>query len=186
MLGKVFNEITFTGQVPSLAGIVDRIEELGGLSVSIADKSNSDRSFRASLSLPELARNKLEIYAEIRSKSNAIDSSLAPDTPSSIVHIQMDAIPEQTLFILTISALESLGGCPKYPIAVEDKQQFLTNLTSAEITQRSYRASLLISAYWILSVISLLFLIPYWIICSTIFYNRVEDVRNNPGRYLTD
>jgi hypothetical protein len=80
MLGKVFNEITFTGQVPSLAGIVDRIEELGGLSVSIADKSNSDRSFRASLSLPELARNKLEIYAKIRSKSNAIDSSLAPDT----------------------------------------------------------------------------------------------------------
>ncbi len=194
MLSILANEISFKGQAPSLNCIVDKVVELSGLDVSIEDQPDSYYDFNACLTFGDFPDNKLEIYSERKKNSwdsnisieYTVERSFVQTDTQTFIYLRMYSAQETTLFLVTALALEQLGGDLKHPFSEDIKQQYLANLTSTELNRRSARNTISILYSYMLTILFLPVLIPYWIITTMLFMRNVEDIRTNPDKYLED
>jgi hypothetical protein len=189
MMGLLMNQVSFNGRTPSLTDIVDKITEISGLEISIEDKPDSHYGFNAYLSFSDTPDNQLQIDDRRPTNSYILRSSLSEDNESidsQTINLRMYLGQEETLFFITTIALEQLGGSSRFPLSEEMRQQYSTKLTSSELKGRYQLNGMAILRFYIILIVSLPVLIPYWIIRGIIFSRQLKDLRNNLDKYLED
>jgi hypothetical protein len=197
-MGLLMNEVSFNGQAPSLNCIVNKITEISGLEISIEEDRDSYCNLNVRLSFSNTPDNQLEISTTVSKialnphshSTSYIPRSLASEenesNDSQTVCLRMYVGQEATLLYIATIALEELGGYSKYPLSEEMRQKYSTRLTSSELERRHLLNGIAIIYFYIILLVSLPLLIPYWIVSGIIFYIKLEDIRNNPDKYLED
>jgi hypothetical protein len=197
-MGLLMNEVSFNGQAPNLNCIVNKITEISGLEISIEDDRDSYRNLNVRLSFSNTPDNQLKIsttVSRIDLDPHSHSTSYIPRSSASeenefidyqTVCLHMYVGQEATLLYIATIALEELGGYSRYPLSEEMRQQYSTRITSSELERRYQLNGVAIIGFYIILLVSLPLLIPYWIVKGIIFYIRLEDLRNNPDKYLED
>jgi hypothetical protein len=197
-MGLLMNEVSFNGQAPSLNCIVNKITEISGLEISIEDDRDSYCNLNVRLSFSNTPDNQLKISTTVSvialdthsHSTSYIPRSSASEENESIdsqtVCLRMYVGQEATLLYIATIALEELGGRSRYLVSEEMRQQYSTRITSSELERRYQLNGVAIIRFYIILLVSLPLLIPYWMVKGIIFYIRLEDLRNNPDKYLED
>jgi hypothetical protein len=124
-MGLVFAEVGFDGQAPALSDIADKVTELSGLPVTVAEN--------------EPAGNQA-------------------------VYLRGYMGQEPTLLLVTILALEDLGGRPRHPIGEVERRQYGTPITPAQLEERRRKLARQLWPIVVVSVLLLPLAIPLWLV----------------------
>jgi hypothetical protein len=156
-MGICQHTLIFQTAIPSLSCIANQITEISGLPIVIQEFSGEDSStlysMRAQLAFKSSPNNPLEIYA---------------DRNPQTVNLRIYLGQEETLFFVMIFALEKLGGTLTRPIPTEIndqyRQKYQQKITPFQLTIRSLQVAALVLAYWIVGILAIPILIPFWIL----------------------
>src|SRR5262245_44568951 len=182
-MGMVFGEATFDGRAPDLSCIADKITELSGLPVSVTESAAEVKGelydMHASLAFSCAPAERLELHtylpAAVREFCNEAFEGIEFPTAKFVqgmsepagtqtVYLRGYIGQDPTLMIVSILALEALGGRPKHPILDEMRREYGKPITTSQLIERHRK--LRKQGRWQAAIVLLLLpvLIPLWFV----------------------
>jgi hypothetical protein len=179
----VFGELAFDGRAPDLSRIADKITELSGLPVcateSGADVKGDLYDMHTRLAFACAPEEQLELHTDlpgtVRKFYNEALEGIEPRSAKFVkgmgepggtqtVYLRSYIGQEPRLIVVSILALEALGGRPRHPISEEMKREYGTPITAAQLAERRWK--LRKQARWGAAIVLLLLpvLIPLWFV----------------------
>jgi hypothetical protein len=135
-MGICQHELVFQTVVPGLSCIANQITEISGLPIVIQESIAEDIS------------NPYRTHAQLAFKSspnNLLEIDIDRNTQTVNVRIYLGQ--EETLFFVTIFALEKLGGTLAHPIPNELRDQYQQKITPFQLNIRSLQVTALVLIY---------------------------------------
>lgn len=173
-MGIVFDEVVFQGRAPPLSAIVDKITELSGLPLTVTESGAGVKGelyeLHGYLAFACAPEQQIEIHVYRDGAVQKLCKEMFGDVHLPIaqyvqgnnepvgtqsVHLRGYLGQEPTLLIMTTLALEALGGSSRHPLGEEERRQFGTPISPAQLEERRRKVA---RQGWLLAVACLLLL----------------------------
>src|SRR5262245_40072835 len=154
-MGMVFGEVTFEGRGPTVDELAARITETCGLPVTIHPPHAEDLDIydqHGYVSFAAAPEEQLEVFSYKPGAAKKYYNDFMEDfeyTPtakfavglneppgSQVVYLRSYIGHEPTLLMVTLIALEALGGKPREPLTFENRQGYSKKVTEEELAKR--------------------------------------------------
>jgi hypothetical protein len=146
-------EVRFDGRAPALSRIAEKVTELSGLGLSIQEVEPGDQGYdiHARLAFACAQDDQLEVRAYRPGAVRAFYDEAFQGVPQPMdrfvqglkepagtqaVYLRSHTGLDPTLLTVTILALEALGGRARDPISEEERCQYGTPITVAQLEER--------------------------------------------------
>jgi hypothetical protein len=178
-MGVVLSEVVFDGQAPGLSAVADKVTELSGLPLSVADLEGDWYDLHARLTFACAPETHLEVHAYRPGAVKELYRQTFGDSDLPIaryvqglnepagtqaVYLRGYIGQEPTLWLVTLLALEALGGRLRRPIADEDRRRYGTPVTPAQLEERQRETARRMRPIAVVVLLLLPLLIPLWLI----------------------
>lgn len=186
-MGMMFGTSHFSDTPPQLTEICERMEAICGLPVLVHEKdsgpgyvyeatiafaANPDLELKISLSDREAMRQNIDETCDdpvLRSMmKNTVQGANAPPGTNS-VHLQGYLGQEVTLMMVTLLALESLGGVTDQPFSKEERQEFERFISEEELEARCMEAAKQVRRSQYTALLTLPLWLPIWLLGMVAF-----------------
>lgn len=178
-MGVVVSEIVFDGEAPELSAIADKVAALSGLPLSVAEEDGDLYDLHAHLAFACAPQIQLEMHTYRAGAVKQLYQQTFGDVDLPIarcvqglnepagtqaVYLRGYIGQEPTLLIVTILALEALGGRPRHPIGEEERRQYGSPITPAQLEERQRKLSKQMRLIVVVGLLLLPVLLPLWLI----------------------
>lgn len=182
-MGVVINEVAFQGRAPQLSDIADKITEVSGLPLSVTESGEDVKGdlydlhgYLAFACAPEQqleihayrggAVRKLceEMFGNVRLPIRKCVQGTNEPAGTQSVYLRGYIGQELTLLATTTLALEALGGRPKHPVGDEERREYETPITPAQLEERRRKVAKQMQPVAVVGLLLLPVMIPLWIV----------------------
>ena len=157
-MGLVSGHVFFEGPSPELSRIADRISELCGQPVCATGSDEAVKGdlfdLHARLAFASEPSQQLEVYSYRPGAVRRFNDEALRDTGvwlpvqglneppgSQVVYLRSHVGPDPTLLVVTLLALEALGGTLGRPLSAEERQKYGRLMTAEELRGRHRAAA---------------------------------------------
>jgi hypothetical protein len=182
-MAVVTTEVGFDGQAPELYRIAVKVAELSGLTLSVTESGTEVKGdlydlhgYLAYTCAPEqrlelwtyragaVRRFCEETFGNVELPMARCVRGVNEPAGTQAVYLRGYLGQEPTLLVMTTLALEALGGRPREPITDEERREYGTSITPAQLQARQRRLARQLWPTVVVGCLLLPLLIPLWVV----------------------